>query len=152
MSYFSEEQISEFQEAFSLFDKRGDGKIDKGQLAEVLRSLGQNPTNAEVKKVSAEFRDNSRISFEEFLPILEAFAKHSKEAGSFEDFVEGLKVFDKDGNGLIVGAELRHVLTTLGEKLTEEEVEQLVAGQEDQHGMINYEEFVHEVVYSHRSL
>ena len=40
----------EFQETFSLFDNRGDGKICSSQLGEVLRALGQNPTEAEVKK------------------------------------------------------------------------------------------------------
>ena len=31
------------------------------------------------------------------------------------------RVFDKDGNGLINAAELRHVMTNLGEKLTDQE-------------------------------
>ena len=54
-----------------------------------------------------------RISFEEFLPILTSFQK-AKEYSNHEDYVEGLKVFDKDGNGTINSAELRHVLTSLG--------------------------------------
>ena len=53
------------------------------------------------------------MSFEEFLPIYLSCAG-KKEQGSLEDFVEGLKVFDKDGNGFINSAELRHVLTSLG--------------------------------------
>jgi len=43
-------RFSEFQETFSLFDNKGDGKIYAHQLGEVLRAMGQNPTEAEVKK------------------------------------------------------------------------------------------------------
>lgn len=43
-------QITEVQETFNLFDQRGDGKIAAAQLGDVLRALGQNPTEIEVKK------------------------------------------------------------------------------------------------------
>ncbi|XP_072020156.1 myosin-2 essential light chain-like [Amphiura filiformis] len=137
----SEDQKAEYLDAFLLFDRRGDNKIEVEQLGDVVRALGQNPTNAEVKKVSHGYPQGHRISFEEFLPILTSFQK-AREFSNHEDYVEGLKVFDKDGNGTINSAELRHVLTSLGEKLLDDEVDQLLTGQEDSQGQVNYEELV----------
>lgn len=54
-----------------------------------------------------------RVSFDEFLPMYTSL-QNKKEQGSVDDFVEGLRVFDKDGNGTINSAELRHVLVSLG--------------------------------------
>jgi len=56
---------------------------------------------------------------------------------------EAFMVFDKDGNGFISAAELRHVMTNLGEKLTDEEVDEMIREADiDGDGQVNYEEFV----------
>ncbi|XP_058026677.1 myosin light polypeptide 6 isoform X2 [Ahaetulla prasina] len=146
---FTKEQLEEFKEAFQLFDRTGDGKILYSQCGDVMRALGQNPTNAEVMKVlgnpKSDEMNMKTLSFEQFLPMMQTIAKN-KDQGCFEDYVEGLRVFDKEGNGTVMGAEIRHVLVTLGEKMTEEEVEMLVAGHEDSNGCINYEAFVRHIL------
>ncbi|KAF7278550.1 myosin light chain cytoplasmic isoform X1 [Rhynchophorus ferrugineus] len=133
--------VEEFQEAFHLFDNRGDGKIHVAQIGDALRALGQNPTESDVKKYTHQYKPDERVSFEVFLPIYQQISK-TRTADTAEDFIEGLRHFDKDGNGFISAAELRHLLTTLGEKLTDDEVGELLQGQEDSQGNVNYEEFV----------
>lgn len=53
---FTNATISEFQEAFQLFDSRGDGKIHVTQIGDALRALGQNPTESDVKKFTQQHK------------------------------------------------------------------------------------------------
>lgn len=77
--------------------------------------------------------------------LFKAISKQ-RSGDTADDFIEGLRHFDKDASGFISSAELRHLLTTLGEKLSDEEVEQLMNNQEDSQGNVNYEEFVRMVM------
>ena len=61
----------------------------------------------------------ARIPFEKFAPYLERKIDAPSDA---ENLITGLRAFDKDNNGFMNLAELRHVLTNLGEKLTQREV------------------------------
>lgn len=144
----SEDMIAEYQETFNIFDNRGDQKVYVWQIGEVLRACGQNPTEAEWKKYMGDDQER-RINFNEFLPVLKEVAKN-RDTSQAGDFIEGFKVFDKEQNGTIGTAELRHLLSTLGEKMSEEECEQLFQGHEDAQGNIHYEELVQSVVFGQK--
>ena len=54
-----------------------------------------------------------QYKFEEILPIYKQVSADA-ESGTFADFMEAFKTFDREGQGFINAAELRHVLTSLG--------------------------------------
>jgi calmodulin len=118
------------------------GSITTQELGTVMRSLGQNPTEAELKDMIHEVDadGDGTIDFSEFLDLM---ARKMKDADSDEELKEAFKVFDKDQNGFISAAELRHVMINLGEKLTDEEVNEMIREADvDGDGQVNYEEFV----------
>ncbi|XP_057630514.1 calmodulin-A-like [Chionomys nivalis] len=62
----------------------------------------------------------------EFPELLTMMARKMKDADSEEEIREACRVFDKDGNGYVSAAELRHGVTNLGEKLTDAEVDDMI--------------------------
>jgi len=152
----SEEQISEFKEAFSLFDKDGNGAFSANDLGAVMRSLGRNPSEVELQEMIAEidFDGNGVVDFSEFLTIM---ANKMRDGDSEEEIKQAFKVFDKDGNGYISAAELKHALNdpafrgssltditqSAGGSLTDEEVNEMIREIDtNSDGQIDFEEFV----------
>lgn len=90
-----------------------------------------------VIKYDSNSPGNGTIDFPEFLTMM---ARKMKDTDSEEEIREAFRVFDKDGNGFISAAELRHVMTNLGEKLTDEEVDEMIREADiDGDGQVNYE-------------
>lgn len=112
-------------QAFLLFDKDGDGSITTTELGTVMRSLGQNPTEADLRQMISEVDadDSGTIDFAEFLTLM---ARKIKTKDSDAEILEAFKVFDKDGSGKISADELRLVMHNLGEKLSDQEVEDMI--------------------------
>jgi calmodulin len=138
----SEEKIAEFRAAYELFDKDRDGKITTKELGTVMKNLGQNPNEAELEQMIKEvdLNGDGTIDFKEFLGLM---VRKMKDTDTEEELLEAFKVFDKDGNGFITTHELRTVMTTLGESLTPEEIEEMVREADiDGDGQINFNEFI----------
>ncbi|CDO51781.1 similar to Saccharomyces cerevisiae YBR109C CMD1 Calmodulin [Geotrichum candidum] len=138
----TEAQSIAIKEAFSFFDKDADGQITTTELGVVMRSLGQNPSESELADMINEVDtdNNGTIDFPEFLTMM---ARKMKDTDSEEEIREAFRVFDRDGNGFISAAELRHVMTSIGEKLTEEEINAMIKEADaNGDGQIDYNEFV----------
>ena len=138
----TDEKIMEFKAAFELFDKDRNGKITSKELGTVMRGLGQNPTEEELKQIIREvdLDGNGTIDFKEFLCLM---VKKMKDTDTEEELLEAFKVFDRDGNGFITSHELRNIMNSLGEGLSPEEIEEMIKEADlDNDGQIDYEEFV----------
>merc|ERR1711879_161241 len=119
------EQISELRETFVLFDKDGDGAITTAELGTVMKSLGQTPTDMEVKEMvdEVDVDKNGTIEFPEFLMLM---GRRMIETDEMEDVIKAFRVFDKNETGFIHSSELRYVLKTLGEELTDREIDEII--------------------------
>lgn len=137
-----DKQLQEVKEAFQLFDKDGDGNISPDELGEVLRSLGQTPTKSELVDMINEFDSKGKgtIDFEDFKKIIVA---HKTNFTAKSNVKEAFKAFDKDGNGFISVEELKHAMESLGETVSNEELDEMVKmADKNKDGKIDYEEFV----------
>jgi len=156
---FSADQIEEWKDYWELFDAEGQGKIYWHQIGSAIRSFGWAPTNAQWQTVvhmanggeedtmpTKEDLNRKQISFDEFIPVLAEVSK-LPTTGTKEDFTEGMKVFDKDTNGYVLAVEIQHVLGSLGEALSQDEVAAIFKGVEtNSAGMMKYDEFVKHIM------
>lgn len=82
-------------------------------------------------------RDNHTVDFETFSKILNRPGGF-RDPGEPEEYCRGFQVFDKDMTGFIGVGQLRYILTNLGEKMSDEEVDELLKAVDTSSGEINY--------------
>ena len=138
----SEERITEFKAAFELFDKDRDGAINNKELGTVMRNLGQNPSEEELKQLIREvdLNGDGTIDFKEFLCLM---VKKMDDTDIDLELHDAFKFFDMDKDGYITSLELRNGMNNLGDEYTPEEAEEMIKeGDLDNDGKINYDEFM----------
>merc|ERR1712146_86167 len=139
---FTDEQKKEFRKNFNLFDKKRTGSIPIADMGTVLRSLGQNPTEAELAALVEEVdKDKSgTIEFDEFVDLM---ARTSKSKDQMEEEIKNaFLTFDADNSGYITREELVETLTTMGDPVDEETINGMIAEADlDGDGKIDYKEF-----------
>lgn len=77
------------------------------------------------------------VDFETFQRVLNRPGGF-REPGEPDEYCRGFQVFDKDMTGLIGVGQLKYILTNLGEKMTEDEVDELLKAVDTSSGQVNY--------------
>jgi len=136
----SNQQILKLKRLFDSFDLDGDGLATKTELATAMRSLGKNPTEAEVQD-ELDIMDadgDGVVDFPEYLKFIMMAWKTTQEG-----YKKAFKMFDKDGNGHISAEDLKQVMASFGEIATDTVVDGMIRKNDvDGDGQISYDEFV----------
>lgn len=118
--------VEKIKFAFEVYDFTGDGKVDGFYIGDLIRACNVNPTNKTVLEIGGQAEKGKKnITIDDMFPIFKA-CKDTKDTGGIHDFVEILKLFDKNEDKTILGKELYRLLTNLGEKLGKEECKALM--------------------------
>eukprot|EP00658_Telonema_sp_P-2_P018122 TRINITY_DN17107_c0_g1_i1.p1 TRINITY_DN17107_c0_g1~~TRINITY_DN17107_c0_g1_i1.p1 ORF type:complete len:165 (+),score=68.24 TRINITY_DN17107_c0_g1_i1:205-699(+) len=126
----------EWTDTWNLFDEKKSGSVNKTDFKHIARSLGRKYTEAEFADQMADLGDP--IRFEAFVE----FMKKPYSGPSEEDLKTALQAFDGNDSGVLKLSELTTLLTSLGEKMPEADVKQLLAEVKvDDNGCVSIEEF-----------
>ena len=143
----TEEQISIFQEIFSLYDIDEDGTIQTMDLPKVMKCLGCDFTKNELTELGNEVdpRGFGVINFQQFLVLLSRNLRDRPKL--VQRHREVFAYFDVDEKGFITASDLRQAMINLGENLTGDEIRQMMESAGVlKHGQVTYEEFVEMVI------
>ncbi|KER19409.1 hypothetical protein CRM22_004626 [Opisthorchis felineus] len=141
-SMFTEPQINEFKEAFSLIDSNKDSIIDQSDLEEIFRSLGKTPTQAYLDDMLSQAK--GQINFTMFLTL---FGEKMMGCDPEEAIMNAFACFDPDGSGVIPEDRLRELMTTMGDRWTHDKVDELFHGAPISNGNFDYKEFTRMIMH-----
>merc|ERR1711997_491457 len=113
-------EIEAIDFAFDVYDFKGDGKVDAFYAGDLIRACNLNHTLKTIAEIGGTAEKGQKmVTKADVFPMYKA-CKDSKDQGGFLDFVEILKLYDKNADDTILEFELFKLLVNLGEKLTKE--------------------------------
>ncbi|XP_033763477.1 calmodulin-beta-like [Pecten maximus] len=136
------EELKAYRTAFKYCDVDGSGTISLLELKQAMQLQGASPTDEEMEKIIADFDDNGNglLEFDEFVKLMES---RNKTTDDLDELAFAFRTFDKDGNGVLDSRELKIALTSLGEVMTEAEVEDLIKSASTTGGRyIDFKDFI----------
>jgi len=137
----TDEQVSQIAQAFQLFDTDGSGTIETQELKIAMRALGFEPKQEEIDKMVRDVDDDGSGSVD-YPEFLEMMAHKILNRDPVEEIDKAFKLFDDDQTGRVSFKNLKRVAKELGERLTDEELQEMIdEADRDGDGEVNNEEF-----------
>merc|ERR1712079_46654 len=129
-----------------IYDWDGKGELDLFFLGDVMYALGMNTTKKVCVGLGQTDEEGKKFAkFDEIVEKVTAAKNTPDSSGTYHDYVELLKLYDKNNNGTMMLAELENILANLGDEIPKEDVQKLfaeLADPEDEDGFFPYMPFV----------
>jgi len=137
-----EEIIEEYRAAFSLYENEETGTVSVVDVGTIMRALGLSPTEAEIQALLPESEEEGKIGFQDFVKLVENYRKDMDKENPEEKKI-AFGIFDRDNNGKISLEDLKQILYSIGEKLSDEEIKEMMSVADlDKDGALSFEEFM----------
>ncbi|XP_029211722.2 neo-calmodulin-like isoform X1 [Acropora millepora] len=133
--------LSEYFDAFQHYDKNKSGFITAKDLGNLMKSLGENPTENELQRIinTVDVDGNGKMDFQEFVQLM---SKKNQLEMNLKEVKEAFRIFDQDDRGYVLTSELRQAFERLEEEIPEDELEEIL--EDSYHGKsrkLFFEEF-----------
>jgi len=134
---FDQDQIQEFKEAFNFMDQNRDGFIDKDDLNDMFASLGKTHPDQYLEDML-----NQAPGAMNFTMFLTMFGEKLQGTDPEDVIINSFGCFDDENLGMIHEDQLRELLTTMGDRFTKEQVDDIFSEAPiNKDGMFDYKEF-----------
>ena len=131
----------EVEEVFGIFDKDNDDRVGLLDLGQLLRWLGFNPTERELRNFLDKY-DTAKTGLIHKKYVYKIVEQKVKEPDTIEELIEAMKILDHNKDGTIAVPELRWAMTNLGDRMDEPSVDDMIKEiDSDNKGFVLVEEF-----------
>lgn len=134
---FSQSQIQEFKEAFTMIDNDRDGIIGEDDLAAIFQSTGREADSKTLKEMLKECSE--KINFTHFLTL---FGEKLHGTDSETALRDAFKLFDEEGTGKLHEEYVKDLLQNVGDQYSKDEVKQVWKEAPIEGGQLDYLKFV----------
>ncbi|XP_052772370.1 myosin regulatory light chain, smooth muscle isoform X4 [Mya arenaria] len=141
LTKFTQNQIQEMKEAFTMIDQNRDGLIDVSDLKEMYSSLGSVPGDSVLENMIKEAPGN-QLNFTAFLSI---FSDKLSGTDPEETLRNAFAMFDADSTGLITEEYMKDLLENMGDNFSKDEIRQVWKEAPIHAGKVDYNAFVSKI-------